>query len=123
MRSRRLLVVAFLATFPLALFAKQEAETAARTQVLVKQLGNTDASVRGAAKLELMGSPSPEALPVLLNALETSADGVRSILLEVLTSYKDPREIPTLLKIARPYSSNLNDKIQFELRRFGAVAA
>jgi hypothetical protein len=64
MRSGRFFVVAFLATFPFALSAKQEAETVARTQVLVKQLDSSDPSVRGAAKLELMGSPSPDALPL-----------------------------------------------------------
>src|SRR6266446_711139 len=113
MRSRRLLVVAFLATSPFGLSAKQEAETVGRTQVLVKQLGSSDPSVRGAAKLELMGSPSPDALPVLLNALVTSPDAVRSILLEILTTYKDPQEIPVLLKVARLYPSTFGDRIQF----------
>jgi hypothetical protein len=56
-----------------------------------------------------MKSPSPDSLPIILKALESSKGELRSVLVDILGVYKDPRKISALIKAARPYDGDPTD--------------
>jgi HEAT repeat protein len=80
--------------------AQQSSTAISRAVELVKQLQSPDSSVRGAAKLELQSSPSPEVLPMLLKAVSAAEGDTQKALIGVLAVYKSPDKIPVLIKLA-----------------------
>src|SRR5258708_33584248 len=105
MHSRRVLLIGFLTALPFAVSARQTAQTVARTQALVKQLGSSDPSVRGASKLELMRTADPDVLAALVEQASGAKGELRTNLIEILGIYKDPRQIPALIQMSRPFES------------------
>jgi len=82
---------------------------------LIKQLGSADATTRTSAETELKKSPTPEALPIVLNAADSSSGDLAVALVRVLAVYNDPRKIPVLLKIRKAFLSddlNVGDQLQ-----------
>lgn len=96
---------------------------AVQPEALVGQLGAPDPSVRGAAKLTLMASPDPEALPFLLKALPNSQGDFRSNLIEVLKVYKNPQKLPALISAMRPFHGPPGADIEQQFTELGAAAA
>ena len=66
----------------------------------MEQLGSSDPSARGAAKLELIRSADPATLPLLLKEMPLIAGPTQTAMVEVLAAYKDVRKIPVLLAVA-----------------------
>ena len=102
------LLLTSLLLFPGAVFAQHESQTVSRTRTLVKQLSSTDTTARTSAETELKKSPSPEALPILLNAAEVSSGELRAVFVRILAVYNDTRKIPVLLKVRK---SSLSDDL------------
>jgi len=95
-----------------------------RAETLVQELRSSDPSVRGAAKLELIKSASPDALPILLQEIPLTPGQTRAAMLEVLAVYKDPQKIPKLMAIALAVGGAMgNADVETQLSELGAPAA
>lgn len=102
----------------------QQAPKTPQTSKLIEQLQSSDPTARGAAKLELMRSANPDALPALLKLASTSKGDLRTNLLEILGAYKDPRKIPTLIQMSRPFESEyVYSPLHRQLVELGTLAA
>jgi len=115
MTSNCKLLLVCLFVFPGAVLARQESESVSRTRTLIKQLGSADATTRTSAETELKKSPTPEALPIVLNAADSSSGDLAVALVRVLAVYNDPRKIPVLIKIRKAFLSddlNAGDQLQ-----------
>lgn len=102
--------------------AAQSADSASQIGLLL----NSDPAVRAATKSELLKAANPALVPELLRALRglPPRGPVRADVLEVLSRFDDPREIPvfiTLRNASGPYDDvgPIND----QLTRLGAPAA
>ena len=102
-------------------FAQQPSKAASRAEELVKQLQSQDSTVRGAAKLELKSTPSPEALPILLKALPTLSGEALDGLIEALEAYKDTGKIPALIIVAAEKGDHWG--IAYQMEELGTPAA
>ncbi|HKI11485.1 MAG TPA: HEAT repeat domain-containing protein [Candidatus Acidoferrum sp.] len=90
----------------------------------MEQLRSPDPSVRGAAKLELIKSASPDALPILLKQTPLTPGQTQMAMLEVLAVYKDPQKIPKLIAIALAVGGATgNADVEGQLSELGAPAA
>lgn len=116
-------LVALCLLTPLAVCAQQPTSNISRAETLVQQLRSTDPSVRGAAKVELVRSVSPEALQILLRELPLVPEHDQLTLLEVLAAYKDPQKIPVLISLAITANANVSDQISGQLSELGEPAA
>ena len=124
MPTRRTLLLSFLLLLPGGTFGQQTPGPVARAEALMQKLRSADPSVRGAAKLELMSSPSPDALPVLLKNASVAQGDQRTNLIEILGVYKDPRKISTLIQMSRPFQSEyVYGPIHNQLVELGGPAA
>jgi HEAT repeat protein len=103
--------------------AQQSSEAVSRTETLAQQLQSPDPNVRGAAKLELMQAPNPDALPVLLKLAPGAKGDLRTNLIEILSVYRDPRKIPALIQMLRPFEREYWDAALVQLTELGAPAA
>lgn len=107
-----------------AVFAQPAPSQMAETARMIQQLKSADPSARGAAKLELMRAANPEVLPALLELAAGAKGELRTNLLEILSVYKDPRKIPTLIQMSRPFESEyVYGPIHHQLLELGAPAA
>ncbi len=90
----------------------------------MQELRSSDPSVRGAAKLELIKSARPDALPILLQEIPLTPGQTRAAMLEVLAVYKDPQKIPKLMAIALAVGGAMgNADVETQLSELGAPAA
>jgi len=102
----------------------QTVNTAFRTRALVEQLSSSDCGLRDTAKSELLKSPNPDSLPVILKALASSRGELRSVLVDILGVYRDPRKISALIEAARPHEGDSTDvKLGDQLTELGTPAA
>jgi HEAT repeat protein len=88
---------------PSLLFSQPASPAPVHVRQLVEQLRSSDPGVRGAAKLELMSTHPPEALPLLAQALDSASGAFQQEVLEILSAFKDLRKIPILLKLGWQY--------------------
>ena len=120
----RIILFACAALSASTLLSQQPPNKTPQTSKLIEQLQSSDPTARGAAKLELMRAANPDALPALLKLALTSEGDLRENLLEILSVYKDPRKIPTLIQMWGPSESDhVYKSISGQLVELGALAA
>lgn len=123
MIAKHKLFFACLLLLPSVALSQKDPDAALRVQTLVNQLGSTDRAVRMSAESELKKSPTPEALPILLNATESSSGDVRAALVRILSFYNDPRKIPVLIKIRKAFLDDEELHVGDQLQLLGDPAA